>query len=200
MRGWRRHFVFSTLILAMGSSLCAQTFPSTKYFDQLFRPPQAATQVPGTQGIDEFVSNGKLTLGLQHVVQLMLLNNTEIRINKLQFEQSLFAVQKAYGPFDPVLTASSRPQRATSPTTSTLQGAQTLSDLEQPTNSAFSQKFLTGTNLGIGFNTNRSSSNNSFATFNPSFSSGMTFTLAQPLLRGRGLAINRAPILVAQRN
>ncbi|MCU1310751.1 MAG: hypothetical protein JWO20_1876, partial [Candidatus Angelobacter sp.] len=159
-----------------------------------------ATQVPGAQGVDEFVSNGKLTLGLQHVVQLMLQNNTEIRINKLQYEQSLFAVQKAYSPFDPVLTASSRPQRSTTPTTSSLAGCAPCSDLEQPTSSAYTQKFLTGTNLGISFNTNRSSSNNSFATFNPSFSSGTTFTLAQPLLRGRGLAINRAPILVAQRN
>ncbi|MCU1307139.1 MAG: hypothetical protein JWN45_1834 [Acidobacteriaceae bacterium] len=199
MRSWRRHFVFIST-LAISSSLCAQTFPSTKYFDQLFRPPQAATQVPGAQGIEEFVSNGKLTLGVQHVVQLMLLNNTEIRINKLQYEQSLFAVQKAYGPFDPVLTASSRPQRATTPTTSSLAGCAPCSDLEQPASSAYTQKFLTGTNLGISFNTNRSSSNNSFATFNPSFSSGTTFTLAQPLLRGRGLAINRAPILVAQRN
>jgi outer membrane protein TolC len=196
----REILVLLISVFILSASVSAQTFPTTKYFDQLFRPPQAATRVPGAQGLDEFVTSGKLTLGLQDVIRLMLMNNTEIRINQLQYEQSLFAVQKAYGPFDPVLTASARPQRSTSPTTSTLQGAQTLSDLEQPTTSAYSQTFQTGTNLKISFNTNRSSSNNSFATFNPAFSSGTTFSLSQSLLRGRGLSVNRAPITVAQRN
>jgi outer membrane protein len=200
MRRCRESFVLIGLILLLSCAASAQTFPNAKYFDQLFRPPQAATRVPGTQGIDEFISNGKLTLGLQHAIRLMLLNNTEVRINQLQYEQSVFAVQKAYGPFDPVFTASSSPQRSTSPTTSSLQGAQTLSDLTQPTTSAFSQTFLTGTNLKVAFNTTRSTTNSSFATFNPSFSSGSTFTLSQPLLRGRGLEINRAPITVARRN
>lgn len=159
----REILVLLISVFILSASVSAQTFPTTKYFDQLFRPPQAATRVPGAQGLDEFVASGKLTLGLQDVIRLMLMNNTEIRINQLQYEQSLFAVQKAYGPFDPVLTASARPQRSTSPTTSTLQGAQTLSDLEQPTTSAYSQTFKTGTNLKISFNTNRSSSNNSFA-------------------------------------
>ncbi|MCU1286218.1 MAG: hypothetical protein JWO13_2568 [Acidobacteriales bacterium] len=187
-------------VLILSAALSAQTFPTTKYFDGLFHTPTPAMSVPGSQGIDEFVVNGKLTLGLQHAVKLMLMNNTDIRINQLQYAQSMYAVQKAYGPFDPVFTASARPQRSTSPTTSTLQGAQTLSDLTQPTTTNFSQTFMTGTNFQVGFNTTRSTTNSSFATFNPSFSSGTTFSLAQPLLRGRGWAINRAPIVVAQRN
>src|SRR4051812_37185128 len=101
MRTFRAIFV--SLILT--ASLNAQTFPTTKYFDGLFHAPQPAASVPGAQGIDEFVVNGKLTLGLQHAVKLMLMNNTDIRINQLQYQQSLFAVQKAYGPFDPVFTA-----------------------------------------------------------------------------------------------
>src|SRR5437879_643871 len=133
----RESLVLLTTVMILSVALSAQTFPTTRYFDGIFHPPQAASSVPGAQGIDEFVVNGKLTLGLQHAVKLMLMNNTEIRINQLQYAQSLFAVQRAYSPFDPVFTASARPQRSTSPTTSTLQGAQTLSDLSQPINTNF---------------------------------------------------------------
>src|SRR5437879_13200914 len=100
MNRLRENLVLLISVLMLSVGVSAQTFPSTKYFGQLLRPPQAATRVPGAQGLDEFVTNGKLTLGLQDAVRLMLMNNTEIRINQLQYEQSLYAVQTAYVPFD----------------------------------------------------------------------------------------------------
>lgn len=184
----------------MNACLCSQTFPSPSYFQQLFRTPHGAKEVPGPEALDDYISEGKLRLSLQDAIRLMLLNNTEVHINQLQYLQSSFALKKSYGPFDPLLRSSFHPQRSTSPTVSTLQGAQTLSDLEQPTNVSYNQLFQTGTNFNMGFNTNRSSSNNAFATFNPSYLSGSTFTVSQPLLKARGLAITRAPIVIAQRN
>ncbi|HUQ49686.1 MAG TPA: TolC family protein [Terriglobales bacterium] len=178
----------------------AQTFPAPKYFEQLFRPAKPAKQVPGPEQLEAYVVNGKLTISLQDAIRLTLLNNTEVRINQLQYEQAQYNALRAYAPFDPVFTAGFRPQRSTSPTTSTLQGAQTLSDLQQPFNAAFTQTFYTGTNFNVRFNANRSTTNSTFATFNPSFFSGTTFQLTQPLLRGFGYGVNRAPIVVAQRN
>ena len=156
--------------------------------------------MPGSQGIEDYVVNGKLTINLEQTIRLMLLNNTELHINQLQFQQSVYAIQRAYGPFDPTLTTSFAPQRSVSPSTSTLIGATTLSSLSQPTSATYSQTFQTGTNLNISFNTLRSTTNSSFATFNPSFSSGSTFTLSQPLLRGRAISVIRAPIVIARRN
>src|SRR5207253_1103283 len=112
-------------------------------------------------------------------IRLMLQNNTDLRINQLQYQQSRFAIMKAYGPYDPVLTSSFSPQRSTTPSTSALVGAATLGSLSQPTAAAYSQNFLTGTNLNISFNTLRSTTNSSFATFNPSFSSGSSFAITQ---------------------
>ncbi len=57
----------------------------------------------------------------------------------------------------------------------------------------------TGTSFSVGTNTSRSSSNSSFNTFNPSYSSGLNFSFTQSLLRNRGLFVNRAPIVIAQR-
>src|SRR3954462_4702511 len=78
----------------------AQAFPAPSYFDQLFRPPRAATQVPGSQGVEEAIVDGKLTLDLDQTVRLMLLNSTDLRINQLQYQQSAFAIMKAYGNYD----------------------------------------------------------------------------------------------------
>ena len=189
-----------TLLLSFASLLNAQTFPSPEYFQHFFRFPHVQTQLPGPQSLDEYIVNGKLRLSLQDAIRLMLLNNTEVRISQGQLDQSSFGIGRAYSTFDPVLNASFTPQRSTQPTTSSLQGAQTLSQLQQQSNFSYNQQFQSGTNFSLGFSTQRFTTNSSFALFNPSFSSGATFTVGQHLLRGRGYFVNHGPILIAQRN
>jgi outer membrane protein len=184
----------------LASALSAQTFPSPDYFQRFFHFPHVQTQLPGPQSLDEYIVNGKLRLGLQDAIRLMLLNNTEVRISQGQLDQSSFGIGRAYNAFDPVFNASFTPQRSTSPTTTALAGAQTLSQLQQTTNFSYNQQFQSGTNFSVGFSTLRSTTNSSFALFNPSFTSGATFTLGQHLLRGRGYVVNHGPILIAQRN
>ena len=188
------------LPLSFASLLNAQTFPSPEYFQHFFRFPRVQTQLPGPQSLDEYIVNGKLRLSLQDAIRLMLLNNTEVRISQGQLDQSSFGIGRAYSTFDPVLNASFTPQRSTQPTTSSLQGAQTLSQLQQQSNFSYNQQFQSGTNFSLGFSTQRFTTNSSFALFNPSFSSGATFTVGQHLLRGRGYFVNHGPILIAQRN
>lgn len=159
------------------------------------KPP---TDVPGPSRLNEFVVDGKLRLGLEDAIALALLNNTDIRADRAQYDISPFAVQRAHAPFDPQVISSFAPTRATSPSASALSGASTLSTLNQVSSVSYSQEFLTGTTAGAGFASTRATTNSSFATVNPSFSSGLTFSLSQPLLRGRGMFPNRAPIMVAQ--
>ncbi|HZD96056.1 MAG TPA: TolC family protein, partial [Candidatus Sulfotelmatobacter sp.] len=63
----------------------------------------------------------------------------------------------------------------------------------------YSQQFQTGTGVNVGLNSTRATTNSSFAIVNPSFTSGLTFSLSQPLLRRFGFFANRAPIIIAQR-
>jgi outer membrane protein TolC len=60
--------------------------------------------------------------------------------------------------------------------------------------------FETGTRGTVSFSGARASTNSIFTLFNPSLSTGLNFSLAQPLLRNRGFFPNRAPIVIAQRN
>jgi len=165
----------------------------------LFSRPAAPGQVQAPSRVDDFISSGKLRLSLEDAILLTLLNNSDVNVNRAQFDLSQFAVQRAYSAFDPLLVAGFTPTRSTSPSASTLIGASTLSTLSQTTSTGYSQTFQSGTGLSVGLSTTRFTTNSSFATVNPSFTSGLTFSVSQPLMRRFGMFANRAPILIAQR-
>ncbi|HEY6351671.1 MAG TPA: TolC family protein [Candidatus Angelobacter sp.] len=180
--------------------LLAPTFAAAQvYSGGIFHSRSAPVQVPGPVHLEDFVFEGKLRLGLEDAIVLALLNNTDVSVNRAQYDLSRFAVQRARQPFDPLLVSNFAATRSVSPSASSLSGASTLSTLNQPLGISFSQEFQTGTALGASFNSTRSTTNSTFATVNPSFTSGLTFSLSQPLWRNRGLFPNRAGIMIAKR-
>ncbi len=195
--------IFAFFLMLVCASACAGAQNSAasphSWSSNIFQRPVAPAQLPGPARLDDFVVNGKLRLGVEDALLLALLNNSDISVNRATFDISWFALQRARQPFDPLLTAGFNPTRAVSPSTSSLNGASTLSQLTQTSTLDFSQQFQTGTLVGVGFNTTRFSTNSSFETVNPSFTSGLSFSLSQPLWRKAGLFANRAPILIARR-
>jgi outer membrane protein len=193
----RKCFLGSLLLC----SVCAvaQFTPARTSTGNLFHRPPAPTQVQGPSRVDEFIVDGKLRLSLEDAILLTLLNNSDVNLDRAQFDLSQFAVQRARSPFDPLFVAGFAPTRSTSPSATSLIGASTLSTLSQTSTAGYSQQFQTGTGVNVGMSTTRFTTNSSFATVNPSFSSGLTFSLSQPLLRRFGLFANRAPIIIAQR-
>lgn len=159
-----------------------------------------SANLPGPQHLQDYVAEGKLRLGLEDAILLTLENNTNIAINQSSVQTAKFAVARAHGPFDPVANSSFSDTRATSPSSSQLQGAPVVSSLNQVTQFGYSQTFETGTNFQTSFNATKLSTNSSFNLLNPSISTALNFSIAQPLLRGFGLFPNRAPIVVAQRS
>jgi outer membrane protein TolC len=177
-----------------------QTFPTPGYMRQLIYPPPIAGQVKGPAELKDHVVEGKLRLTLADAIRLTLLNNTEVRLNELPVENARLEVGRAYQPFDPVATSSFNAGRATTPAYTQLQGAPTLSTLNQQAVFDYNQTFQTGTNYDLNFSSAKLATNSIYETFNPSINSSATLTLTQPLLRNRGLFPNRAPIVIARRN
>ena len=195
------HFLYFLYFLTfLNLPAISQTFPTPEYFRHVVVRPVSPAQVPGPEGLADYVVAGKLRLGLEDAIRLTLLNNTDLRIQRLNYAGMRFAIQRAYQPFDPALTSSFSATRSTSPTVSQLEGATILSDLSQQTRLGYSQMLQTGTRMDLNWNTSRSATNSIFATFNPSLFSSLSFSLSQPLLRNRGLFPNRAPIVVARRS
>jgi outer membrane protein len=174
-------------------------FPTSKWFQEVVKHPFVPTQLAGPEKLRDFVVDGKLQLSLDQAIQLALVNNTSIRIDELSYQNSWYNVLAAHSPFDPILGANASASRGTSPQPSQLGGASILSSLGQTVGLNLTQFLATGTTVTVGTSASRSSSNSSFNTFNPSYNAGLNFGVTQSLLRGRGLFINRAPIVIAQR-
>ena len=190
----------TTMILAGAATAGAQTFPLPDYFRGIFSRTDRAPQAAAPESLRDFVSEGKLRLSLADTVKLTLANNTEVRINQLQYEGSKFGVDRAYQGFDPVFTSSFNTRRSTTPPTDQLAGAATLSTLGQTTALGYQQRFFTGTQTNINFTGTRNTTNSIFSNFNPSLSAGLDFNVSQPLLRNRGILPQKAPLIIARRN
>jgi len=97
--------------------------------------------------------------------------------------------------FDPVVTGTLQFDRQEVNCTSPFCGS---SQNTTTGNFAYNQGFQSGTNMLVGFNNTRISSNNSFNEFTPSLSSSFQFRLTQHLLQGFGFAPNKRYIRIAR--
>jgi outer membrane protein TolC len=174
------------------------TFGTKDYFNFVFRSGSPAVQLAGPIRLADYVVDGKIELSLRSYTELVLANNTDIQLQKVLVEPSKNAITRAFSLFDPVLNANFNATRSDRPATNVLEGAQIVSQLQQPAALNYFQTLPTGTQLQGFYNFNRFSTNNVNERVNPSYASNMQFRFVQPLLRNRGSYINRVPILAAR--
>jgi|GEM_PF-182027 len=176
----------------------APVFGKPDYFRKAFGSSEFRVELQATRGFDEYIRDQKLQLSLRSYLDLVLANNTNIALQKILLETPKNAVLRATAFLDPTFTGGFTATRSSSPATRELEGANVVSSLEQPTNLGYQQTFLPGTQLNTTMNVRRSSSNDQFRLFNPTLNSGFNINLSQPLLRNRGIFINKVPILIAR--
>jgi outer membrane protein len=105
--------------------------------------------------------------------------------------------------FDPILTGTLQEDHFSQQATSIFQGVLPGTSLAQNTgtvNFAYQQAFQWGTNLTVGFNNTRSTTNSFFSSLSPILNSGFKATLTQHLLQGFGFAPNTRFIRIAKNN
>jgi outer membrane protein len=105
--------------------------------------------------------------------------------------------------FDPILTGTLQEDHFSQEATSIFQGVLPGSSLAQNTgtvNFSYQQGFQWGTNLTVGFNNTRGTTNSFFSSLSPSLNSGFKATITQHLLQGFGLAANTRFIRIAKNN
>ena len=101
---------------------------------------------------------------------------------------------------DPVLTGNLEYEAQVAPQLNTLfsGGLATLTTNTSTYNFNYTQGFQTGTQLQVGFNNTRVTTNNPFSNYSPSLSSSFRATATQHLLQGFGPGINGRFILQAK--
>lgn len=176
----------------------APVFGTPSFFERAFGRHEFRVELAQPRGFQDYISDGKVKLTLRTYLDLVLANNTNIQIQKLTLETPKNAVLRATSFLDPTVNAQFRATRSSTPATNTLEGAGVVSTLNQPGNLNYSQTFMPGTQLSVGMNFNRTSTNNQFNFFNPALSTGLQLDVTQPLLRNRGTFVNKIPILIAR--
>jgi len=174
-----------------------------KDFLNRYRPstglPASATAL-SSQDLASLIRTGQLPMSIGDLINLMLQNNLDVGVNRLTPLSSVYLTETLYRPFEPTLRLQATVSRNTSPATSQLIGAQSLSTLGGAYSVGFSQALATGTDIGVDFAMNRNSSNSAFSTFNPSYSGLLRYSVSQHLLKDYGRFINTRQIRISQNN
>jgi len=102
--------------------------------------------------------------------------------------------------FDPILSGTLQWDHFNQLASSVFIGVPVLSQNTQTYNFAYTQGFQSGTNLSVGFNNTRQSTNSPFTALSPLLNTGFQFRLTQHLLQGLGFAANNRFIRIAKNN
>src|SRR5204862_7292634 len=163
MRQGRRYVLLAMVALA-GPALASAQSPTR--------------ELRGPEGLQARVVEARLQIGLADAIQLVLLNSADVRVSYLDYEDARYASLGARQVFDPLFSTVFNSQRGISPTTSTLEGAETLDSREQDGRLTVAQRvpFL-GTRYDLTFTGTRADTNSHFSTFNPAYNSDLTLRL-----------------------
>ena len=113
---------------------------------------------------------------------------------------STLGVGSSVPSFDPIITSTLQIDHANSPSASAFAGVPVIQQNTGTANFFYQQGFHWGTNLTVGFNNNRVTTNQPFSTLSPTINSNFRFTLTQPLLQGRGFLPTTRFIRIAKNN
>ena len=166
-----------------------------------YRPTSNSLVLRQVSGADPaLLQNGTAQVTLADVVRLMLASNLNISVDRLPPQISQFLIDTYFRPFDPTIHISANGQRSTTQSTSQLNGATSLVQLTQNYDVGIGQTLMTGTSYGIDLIMNRSSTNNAFAVYNPSWVGQVRYSVTQHLLQNWGRLPSDHLIRVAQNN
>ena len=103
--------------------------------------------------------------------------------------------------YDPILTSTLQIDKFSQEPTNPFSGnVPVLFQNTSTANFAYNQGFASGTNLSVGFNNTRVTTNSQFNTFSPALQSSFKATLTQHLLQGFGFLPNKRFIIIAKNN
>lgn len=156
----------------------------------------SGTQVRGQR----LAPQRELALSLREATLMALQHNINLEVARLNLASASQGVLAASGVFDPFLRLEATESSSESPATNQLVGAQVNKQDRRAFNLNLGALLPTGGQAAVGWTNSRTKTNSTFFFLNPSYSSGLTFSLTQPLLRSFGTDVNRARIEIARKS
>lgn len=196
-----RHLLTLSLMLFVAIPAGAQSNWATDFVKK-YNPDAEAAAPPANppSTIAQFLKTGEIPITLSDVVNMMLDQNLDIASDRLSPRSTTLQTLVFYKVLQPSISFSGNVSRNTSASTTQLNGATSLSQLQHNFSATYARTLATGTTVGIGATMARTSSNNAFSTFNPSYTGKMSYTITQHVLQNRGRDINLRQIHQSENN
>jgi HAE1 family hydrophobic/amphiphilic exporter-1 len=149
------------------------------------------------------VGTESLPLSLNDAIKRALENNNDIEVARDDVRFAETQLRALEGIFDPVFSITPQYDKRISPQQSALGGGAqtgTTSTTTYSWNPAVVKQFGTGGgNYFLQFNNQHTDTSNSFSLLNPFYSSNLSLTFTQPLLRNRSIDNNRRQIRIQRK-
>lgn len=140
-------------------------------------------------------------LSLNEAVEIALAQNLDIAVERLGPQATDFQLAGLRNLYRPLASSSLGQRSQVNPPTNQLNGGQRVTNDTTTYNFGVAQELpWGGGNFALTFNNSRLSTSNLFANYNPTFTSTLTATFIQPLLRDFGIDNNRQQLFIAQIN
>jgi outer membrane protein TolC len=160
-------------------------------------PPAPEAPKPAPQ-------KGDVRLSLLDAIRHALMNNHDIQINAYEPPLLQSDVTKAWGVFDPTVFMTNQNSRVDRPTQTTIDtGSGNIPDLLEhhwEQQYGIREKMLSGGTVSLYQEQDYLKSNSLLVIPDPQYTTNFNAELKQPLLKGAGDLVNRAPIRVANLN
>lgn len=143
------------------------------------------------------MENGTTPLSVREAVEQALANNLNLLLQKENVKVAAGAVDIANSKFDKFILGEVNAAR--NERTALLPGGAEVEE-DANLNVSLAKRFTTGTEVELGWNSNRGDTDIEIQTISPAFTSGLSLGLTQPLLRGWGREVQLAPVQAAERD
>lgn len=165
---------------------------------------QGSAQAPASQAapIQEQRGGGQVRrLTVEDAVQIALEQNLDVQVERINPQLQQLQTEQAKGAWLPNLTGNINFRNSDQVPNSFLSGANdTLTSRSFSGTVGYDQILKSGTQFNVGWDAARSTTNNTFSSFNPQLSSSVSFDVVQPLLRGFHIDVARATFNISKKN
>jgi len=147
-----------------------------------------------------FLEDGKLLLTEREAIEMALVNNLGLNVERYSNLSGLWDIQLKKSPYDPVGTFGFNWDNTTSPTESVLQGGPSVTDILTTYSFSYQQPFSTGTTFEASFLGSRNRTTNFFTSLIPAIRTQFQLLVRQDLLRGFGKRDTEYQIEISKNN
>jgi outer membrane protein len=164
--------------------------------------PQAVPPLPDLTRLG-VISSNVLTLSMNDAIRRALQNNSDIEVSRDDVRFAETQLRSLYGFYDPIFSITPQYTKNVAPQQSSLGGggsAGTTKSTVWNFSPSISKSFEKGGgNYTLSFANTRTTTSSTFASLTPYYSSNLSLTFTQPLLRNRAMDSNRRLIRIQKK-